>query len=334
MIKATILIVDDRPENLLTLECLLEAPDIEIVRANSGNEALARTLDHDFALILLDVQMPEMDGYETAELLRSNAKTRSIPIIFLSAAQKERQHVFKGYDSGGVDYILKPFEPVVLKSKMRIFLDMYRQRHQLEQKTRELDAKLVELEEVQQQLEEKNEQLRRLSIRDGLTGLINRRRFDELMKTEWKRGLRNQHPLSVVIVDIDHFKAYNDHYGHLVGDDCLCRVAETLSVSLHREVDRVCRYGGEEFIAILPDTSMEGAVQVAERMRRNVCELRIRHKGSDTADYLTISVGVSCAVPRLDRHVAQLLDSADSALYEAKKSGRNCCRTFSTDTCP
>ena len=155
MKKISILAVDDRPENLLALENLLESPELEIVKAGSGDEALSKTIDHEFALILLDVQMPGMDGYETAELLRSVKKTSKIPIIFVTAANKEDHHVFKGYESGAVDYLLKPLEPVILTSKVKIFIELHRQRILLEEKTRDLDAKVVELEALKFELEEK-----------------------------------------------------------------------------------------------------------------------------------------------------------------------------------
>ena len=154
MKKISILAVDDRPENLLALENLLESPELEIVKAGSGDEALSKTIDHEFALILLDVQMPGMDGYETAELLRSVKKTSKIPIIFVTAANKEDHHVFKGYESGAVDYLLKPLEPVILTSKVKIFIELYKQRILLEEKKRELDAKVIELEALKFELEE------------------------------------------------------------------------------------------------------------------------------------------------------------------------------------
>lgn len=331
MKKALILIVDDRPENLLTLEHLLEDDDVGTVRAESGYEALDRTLDHDFALILLDVQMPGMDGYETAELLRGNKKTKHIPIVFVTAALKERDNIFRGYDSGAVDYMLKPLEPTVLKSKVNIFLEMYRRGEQLKEKTRELDMKIVELEELQQQLEETNEQLRLLSTVDGLTGLLNRRRFDEILEQEWLRGARNKTPLSVVLVDIDHFKAFNDYYGHIKGDKCLRIVAGGLSDAVQRHVDRLARYGGEEFAAILPDTDLEGAEQVANRIRESIEELNVEHKTSSTAGNVTVCVGVASMIPDHDAAPTALLEYADRALYLAKASGRNQCRVFYLD---
>ena len=148
MSRAKILIVDDRPENLLVLESLLDEPDIELIKADSGNEALRKILDHEFALVLLDVQMPDMDGYEVAELLRGNKKTRHVPIIFVTAKNKEDASIFKGYDSGAVDYLFKPLEPVILKSKVGVFLELYRHKEELLAKTRELDRRLADLEEI------------------------------------------------------------------------------------------------------------------------------------------------------------------------------------------
>jgi diguanylate cyclase (GGDEF)-like protein len=319
----SILIVDDRLENLLVLEQVLESPELNIVRANSGQEALERTLDHEFALILLDVQMPVMDGYETANLLRGNKRTKNIPIIFVTAATKDRSQVFRGYGSGAVDYLFKPLEVDVLKSKVKIFLELYHQRRLLQEKTRELDAKVMELEALQSKLEDSNERLRLLSSLDGLTDIPNRRFFDETMTREWQRGTRRQKPLSLILVDIDHFKAFNDAYGHVMGDDCLKRVARGLKQSILRDVDTMARYGGEEFAAILPETDETGAVLIIQRMLENIKNLGIVHRDSPTADHVTVSFGLSTMVPHQDSDPTQLIESADRALYLAKKSGRN-----------
>jgi len=323
MRKISILIVDDRPENLLSLEQVLESPALNIVRANSGHEALEKTLDHEFALILLDVQMPVMDGYETATLLRGNKKTKNIPIIFVTAANKERSQVFLGYGSGAVDYLFKPLEPDVLTSKVKIFLELYRQRRLLEEKTRELDAKVMELETLQSKLEKSNEKLRKLSSLDGLTDLPNRRFFDETLTREWQRGIRHQKPLSLILGDIDHFKAFNDSYGHVLGDDCLKKVANGLGKSILRDVDTIARYGGEEFAAILPETDEAGGILIIQRMLESIEALEIAHIASPTADHVTVSFGLSTMVPRTDIQPTQLIESADRALYLAKNSGRN-----------
>jgi diguanylate cyclase (GGDEF)-like protein len=323
MRKTPILIVDDRRENLLTLESLLDSPELQLVRAGSGNEALAKILDYEFALVLMDVRMPGMDGYETAELMRGSTRSRSIPIIFVTAARMDREHMFKGYDSGAVDYLFKPFEPQILKRKVGIFLELHRQRRQLEEKTRQLDAKILELEVLQKELEEKNAKLELLSSLDGLTGLFNRRYFDQNLKKEWKQARRDKTPLSLLLVDIDYFKDYNDTYGHLEGDDCLCKVAHSLYEALLRPTDIVARYGGEEFTAILPNTGSEGAKKVAQRMMDQVGRLGIDHKTSSVAETVTISIGGSSVLPTEKLAATWLLDRADKALYQAKEEGRN-----------
>jgi diguanylate cyclase (GGDEF)-like protein len=331
MLKTPILIVDDRKENLLTLESLLDSPDLQLIRAESGNEALAKILDYEFALILMDVRMPGMDGYETAELMRGSARSRSIPIIFVTAARMDREHMFKGYDSGAVDYLFKPLEPQILQRKVGIFLELHRQRQQLEEKTRQLDAKILELEVLHKELEEKNEKLELLSSLDGLTGLFNRRYFDDNLLKEWKQASRDKTPLSLLIVDIDYFKNYNDCYGHLEGDICLRKVAQALYESLLRPTDIVARYGGEEFTAILPNTGSEGAIKVAQRMMDYVVELDIDHKESSVADMVTVSIGASSVFPTGKLAVTSLLDRADKALYEAKENGRNTYRMRLSD---
>jgi len=327
MNKMNILLVDDRPENLLTLESLLDNPDFNIIRALSGAEALERMLDHEIALVLLDVHMPDMDGYETAELMRSNSRTRNIPIIFVTANHMERDHIFKGYDAGGVDYLLKPIAPVVLKCKVGIFLDLHRQKKELELKTQELNAKVVELEELQQQLEEKNRQLKTISNMDGLTGIYNRRYFNEIIENEWHRSMRDQEELSLIMMDIDHFKSYNDTYGHSAGDEALKAVADAINRPMKRRVDTIARYGGEEFVAILPETDSAGALELGQQIMESVREAGIDHAGSPTAPHLTISMGIASIIPGRDDAYTELINAADRALYAAKASGRNGIKT-------
>ncbi|EGR1890107.1 diguanylate cyclase [Vibrio vulnificus] len=321
--KPTLLIVDDKIENLLTLEGLLECFDVNLVRATSGEEALAHTLDHDFALVLLDVQMPNMNGFEVAELMRGNRKTRNIPIIFVTAASKADEHIFKGYEHGAVDYLLKPLNTLVFQSKVRVFLELYEQRHALKKKTLEFDQKLAELEELQQQLEETNEQLLLLSTTDSLTGLNNRRRFEEIFQDEWHRSQRSSVPISMIIFDIDHFKKYNDTFGHQQGDECLRMIAEAIRSMKLRCLDKIARIGGEEFAVILPETEMDGAKHVANRIRTTIEELSITHSHHATLPYVTASLGVCSIVPEIDTNPRLLLKKADEALYRAKRTGRN-----------
>ncbi len=201
--------------------------------------------------------------------------------------------------------------------------ELHRLRQQLGEKTRELDAKILELEVLYKELEERNAKLERLSSLDGLTGLFNRRYFDDNLIKEWKQATRNNSPLSLLIVDIDYFKNYNDYYGHLEGDDCLRKVALSLYEALMRPADIIARYGGEEFTAILPNTGSEGARKVARRMMAHVAQLSIVHEGSSVAETITVSIGASSGFPSEKLSPTSLLDYADKALCKAKKNGRN-----------
>ncbi len=323
--KPKLLIVDDKVENLIALENLLDQFDCDLIRAQSGEEALAQTLDHDFALVLLDVQMPDMDGYEVAELLRGNKKTRNIPIIFVTASSATEAHIFKGYEAGAVDYLTKPLNTNVFRSKVGVFLELYEQKAALSRKTIEFDQKLAELEELQQQLEETNEQLLLLSTTDGLTGLTNKRKFEEIFLEEWQRAIRSNTPVSVIMLDIDHFKLYNDTFGHHHGDDCLRDVANALRNVELRHLDRIARIGGEEFAIVLPDTDESGAMLVAEKVRMTIEMLQIPHSESTGNPYVTASLGICSVVPVKEMNPRMLMECTDRALYRSKANGRNCC---------
>ena len=331
MQKIPILLVDDQEENRLTLESLLDNPELHIVRAESGDEVLSKIFEYSFALILIDTQMPGMETYEIAELLRSSLPSRSTPLLFVTAARMSREYMFNGSDLGAVDYIFKPLEPLILKRKVSMFLELHRQQQQLGEKNRELDAKILELEVLYKELEERNANLERLSSLDGLTGLFNRRYFDDNLTKEWKQALRTNTSLSLLIVDIDYFKNYNDYYGHLEGDDCLRKVAQALYEALMRPADIIARYGGEEFTAILPNTGSEGAARVARRMMEHVSDLAILHQGSSVAETITVSIGASSGIPGGKQAATSLLDRADKALYAAKKNGRNSFRMAVAD---
>lgn len=314
-----VLIVDDRPENLLVLEGLLEDLQCNIIKASSGNEALGLMLEYDFALVLLDVQMPGMDGFETAELMRSSERTRNIPILFVTAIYKEQKYIFKGYEIGAVDYLFKPIESVVLRSKVNVFLELNKQKRLLEEQAESIRQKLNEVLELQ----EANKKLQSLSRVDGLVGIPNRRSFDEYLQIHWRDSIRDMKPISVIMIDIDYFKDYNDHYGHLQGDECLIKVAERLMSSFKRPMDFIARYGGEEFVAILPETHGEGAIFIAEMVRKNIEELSITHEYSEVSSFVTISLGVHTLIPNSSDSYETFIRNADKALYEAKFLGRN-----------
>lgn len=326
MNKINILIVDDRPENLFVLESLLENMDCNIMKAESGSEALSLMLDYDFALVLLDVQMPEMDGFETAELMRSSSRTRYIPIIFVTAISKEQRCIFKGYEVGAVDYLFKPIEPIILQSKIKIFLELYSQKKLLEEQSRLLELKIQEMLELRAD----NQKLETLSIRDGLTGISNRRHFNEHLEASLRNSFRSGKPLSLIMADIDYFKLYNDNYGHLAGDECLVKVARTIESNASRPFDLAARYGGEEFAVILPETDKNGAITVAEEIRKSIRQLALPHEYSNVSPFITLSLGVATIIPNLgETYTAEgLIDEADNALYKAKSNGRNTIYSF------
>lgn len=317
--RINILIVDDRPENLLVLETLLDNMNCNIIKATSGNEALSLMFDYEFALVLLDVQMPEMDGFETAELMRSNSRTKYIPIIFVTAISKEQTCIFRGYEVGAVDYLFKPIEPVILQSKVKVFIELYNQKKLLKEQTEFLELKIKELVELQ----DANCKLENLSTCDGLTGISNRRHFNQYIEMSWKNAIRSGNLISLIMADIDYFKLYNDNYGHLQGDDCLIKVARTISKCVKRPLDIVARYGGEEFAVILPETNNTGACMIAEEIRKNIEALNIPHEHSEVAPYVTLSLGVVTIMPNEGISINKFIDETDKALYKAKSNGRN-----------
>ncbi|MFA7240346.1 MAG: PleD family two-component system response regulator [Sulfuricellaceae bacterium] len=293
--KPLILIVDDTPTNIQVLAETLRT-DYRVKVATSGKAALAIANHPDSRpdLILLDVMMPEMDGYEVCRRLKQESATQGIPVIFVTAKGDvtDEEH---GLRLGAMDYIVKPFHLAIVRARVQNHIN----------------------------LKMKTDQLESLALIDGLTGIPNRRRFDEALGHEWKRALRNGTPLVLIMADIDHFKAYNDNYGHGAGDQCLKAVAKALANSLERPSDILARYGGEEFAAVLPDTDAEGARLLAERLRANVAALTLPHRFSSVVDHVTISVGYTSLEPTHDQSPLALLQLADKMLYQAKEQGRN-----------
>ncbi|MCK5340850.1 MAG: diguanylate cyclase [Desulfobulbaceae bacterium] len=323
--KQNILLVDDRLENLLALEAILEAPHLNIIRARSGNEALEQLLAFEFALVLLDVQMPEMDGFETARLMRSVERSRHIPIIFVTAISKEDIHVFKGYEAGAVDYIMKPLDPVILTSKVNIFLTLDAQHRELEKTTKSLRETIAQQEEYKKVIEKQNIALKELSIRDGLTGIYNHRHFQELLAREVALANRHDTELCCLMMDLDYFKVVNDTLGHPFGDFVLKQFVTLVKEEI-RSSDILARYGGEEFIILLPNISLNDANKVAEKIRTKV-ETHTYKDGIRSSN-VTVSIGLYCNRYHSSENGSEngsedLLRFADKALYQAKELGRN-----------
>ncbi len=318
-----ILIVDDSPDSQLLIKAFLKpAGYTELLTAESACDAFKQlgmnnpsSVATEIDLILMDITMPEIDGIEACRLIKSFEYLRDVPIIMVTAVAQVKD-LQKAFGAGAIDYIIKPPNKVELVARVSSAL-------RLKHETDSRKAREDELLRVKQQLEEANRELQRLSFLDGLTGITNRRHFDELLNLDWKRAVRNATPLSLVMIDIDFFKAYNDTYGHQSGDNCLKQVANILSDTLKRAGDLVARYGGEEFVALLPGLDVEGATVVAEALRARVEAIEIAHAQSQIADRVTISLGFGSTVPKPNFSPALLVAAADKALYQAKHEGRN-----------
>ena len=293
--QATILIVDDQPANIHALAALLKK-DYRILTATRGEKALELAAQAPLPdLILLDIVMPDMDGHEVCCRLKNDEATKAIPIIFVTALGEERDEEH-GLNLGAADYISKPFSPAIVRARVR---------NQIHLKLR-------------------TDRLEQVAMQDGLTQIPNRRRFDQKLREEWARLIRPDQSLSLLMIDIDQFKPYNDHYGHGAGDECLRQVAQALYQVPQRPADLVARYGGEEFAVVLPETDETGAEHLARRLLESVRALGIEHDYSDVAPQVSVSIGVATHSPRRPRSDAEALkQSADRALYQAKSQGRN-----------
>lgn len=318
----TILIVDDSPDTRMLLKTFLGAAGYsKVLVASSAKEAFVYLGMENPAtaagvdLVLLDIVLPDMDGIEACRRIKAHAATRDIPIIMVTA-KTDMKDLKAAFSAGAMDYIIKPVNRIELQARVQSALLLKQEMDQRKAREQELLA-------VTRQLEEANRALQFLSMQDGLTSIANRRRLDEFMAVEWRRAIREQTSVSLIMVDIDFFKAYNDAYGHQAGDECLKQVAGVLRSTLKRAGDMVARYGGDELVVVMTGTHAEGASIVAEALRTRVEALRIPHGASVVSPYVTISLGIATMVPDRNAKPDELLAVADQALYVAKQQGRN-----------
>ena len=306
--RPTVLVIDPSASNRAQIfECLRQLPDVRTMATGDSDQALQIFRETKPSMILLDTTQQDTNGIELTRKIRAWEQSRSetgispwTPIVFLSSLTDEST-LAQGILAGGDDFLCKPVSEVVLLAKVRAMLRI---------STR------------QQEICEVHRQLKEIAILDSLTGIPNRRHFDDTLAVEWKRCIRNETPLSIVISDVDFFKQFNDIYGHQAGDHCLKAVASSLSESLFRVEDTVARYGGEEFVAILPGTDETGAYAVAERMRQSARDLCIPHeRGIDGR--VSCSFGVASTRPSAETAPLKLIRTADAGLYAAKNAGRN-----------
>jgi len=288
-----ILIVDDNKQNIEILMNLLK-DEYRIVAAVNGERAIKLAKSESPPdLILLDIIMPGMDGYQICEILNNDIATRNIPIIFITAVS-EIMDATKGFALGAADYITKPFHPPFVMARIRLQLNLKR----------------------------KQELLEKYAFIDALTEIPNRRRFDELIINEWNKSIITRDQLSLLMIDLDHFKMVNDTYGHGCGDEVLQKVSKTIRESLMQTDTFLARYGGEEFVVILPSVNTEISCQFAEIIKNNIENLKMPNQNSPTV-YVTVSIGAATVIPDESCKPQDLIDNADKALYLAKNNGRN-----------
>ena len=307
--NSKILLVDDNPGMIQVMARILSGLG-QIRFATSGAAALQQAREMVPDLILLDAEMPGMNGYQVCEALKADPALAEVPVIFVTG-HSGQDHELKGLEIGAVDFLAKPISEPLLLARVR----------------------------TQLRVKHLTDELRRIGTVDALTETMNRRAFDEALPREWKRSLRTNQAISLLMVDVDHFKLYNDTYGHPAGDACLRSVALALKSASQRPGDLVARYGGEEFALLLPNTSRDGAEHLAHRVLESVAALKVPHAASPTSDHLTVSIGISyldqhspswAALPEDSREAQDIASrfpdffrSADKALYAAKAAGRN-----------
>jgi diguanylate cyclase (GGDEF)-like protein len=289
----TVLIVDDEPSSIAVLNQIL-CKDYEVLFATGGREALEIANAQLPDIILLDIAMSDLNGHEVCARLQADDRTKRIPIIFVTAMTHIEDEV-KGLETGAIDYITKPIRPQVVQARVRNHLEIKKYRDFLEN----------------------------LSTTDPLTGINNRRQLDEALDREWKRAIREANPISFLLVDVDYFKSFNDHYGHPAGDNCLREIARGMSQCLLRPADLVARYGGDEFACVLPNTDIQGAFFVANRLKSKIDEMHLPQDFSPIDDHVTISIGGAFQCPLVNDQFSTIVQNADKNLYEAKQTGRN-----------
>ncbi len=287
-----ILIVDDSPVQAAKLKSILNE-DYDITIAQTAQDGLSYAASGDFSLILLDVVMPDMDGFMLLKKLQEEIITQNVPVILITSLS-DIQNEQRGLTLGAVDYIAKPFHPLIVKARVHTHIKLYQLRKQVEFQ----------------------------SMTDQLTGIANRWQYDHQSTIKWKKCIRLQIPFSICMFDIDHFKAYNDTFGHPAGDKVIATVADTLSSYLQRSTDFCARYGGEEFVALLMGDDAEKAFAHMKTIRQALEDLHIPHNPSAT-EWVTISVGGVTVVPQVESSYDAYLKIADTMLYDAKKFGRN-----------
>lgn len=293
--KEKILIVSFNDDNKSTFNELFQS-EYRLDYVNDFRAVITHCLSFDAPdLVVIDCDKKNPRGFDICQNIKNQKTAHNIPIILLSEDRSTEQEL-KAFQIGATDFIAKPFSPAILNARARVLLQLKRTTDLLEQYAR----------------------------LDGLTEIANRREYERVMEIEWRRSIRNRRPVSLILLDVDHFKLYNDNYGHVRGDQCLIRVAKLIDQSIRKPPDMVARYGGEEFVVILPETDLIGATIVATTISDNLARLAIAHDYSPLSKRVTISQGVVSTIPLQGTSLKAFVNAADKALYQAKNNGRNC----------
>ena len=318
----TILLIDHNPDDLKHLTTTLDGKGYHTKKALDGDNAINIAQETQPDLILLELRTPPINGYQVCSSLKNSERTNKIPIIFFSDSQDQTDKV-KAIEIGGVDYITKPFYLEEAVARIERQLELQRLQQLLQQQNILLQNEIERRIKVENALRQANQELHCLATIDDLTGVANRRQFDKYLEREWRRLTREKAPLSLILLDIDYFKQYNDSKGHPAGDHCLEQIAQVIAKAVQRPADLVARYGGEEFAVILPNTNLEGAIYIANKIKLAIRHLELHHPSSDVSDFVTISQGVSSTIPLTATSPESLICNADLALYSAKSQGRD-----------
>ncbi|MCF2948697.1 diguanylate cyclase [Paraglaciecola aquimarina] len=294
MTKFSVLVIDD---NITTVKLIADAlsPEFDVSFATSAEQGLKLAIENPTVdVIILDIMLPDMDGYQVCKKLKSNSITQKIPVLFATALDQTADQQ-KGFELGAVDYITKPIEIPILRARATTHARLHRHIQNLEH----------------------------LAATDPLTSCANRRTFNDVFSLEWKRSIRTKESLSMLMIDVDDFKQFNDNYGHGKGDECLVTVSRIIANAATRPGDLVSRYGGEEFAVVMPDTDIAGAEKIAQEIINNIIKAKIPHLYSSIEKYVTVSIGVSCISPIASINKELLIEQADKAMYQAKADGKN-----------
>lgn len=320
---AVVLLVDDQPMVAEGIRRMIaDEPDIDFHYCSDPKQAVQQAAEVHATVILQDLVMPEVDGLTLVRFYRNNPATQNIPVIVLSS-KDDPNTKSEAFNQGATDYLVKLPERIELLARIRSHARSYLAHKERDQAFNALNKMQAQLKTMNEELARSNNELQRLSSLDGLTGVANRRQFDETLEQEWQRAHRANMPLSLIFADIDYFKRYNDNYGHQAGDDTLKKVAGALKKTVHRPADLVSRYGGEEFVMVLPDTTLDGAVAVANKVLNGIRNLNVPHADAGDNDRVTLSIGVATLTPGEHEKPEILVEAADKALYRAKEAGRN-----------